>query len=112
MVELDIDDVEPGMTLASDLLTPGGQPLLAAGVAITDKLLVMLERRDIARLSVSAPSQSEEQQETLELTEEQRTQLQKLFSFTDAEHPLIKRLYTLCESRMIRLQPGGIGHEN
>ena len=59
MGRLPLDALEPGMTLASDLLGPDGSMLLPKGMTLTDSHIGSLRRRGVAGADVSEGPQAE-----------------------------------------------------
>ncbi len=58
---IDIDDAEPGMTLADVLKDAGGGTLLPSGAELTESMLTSLRRRGIEQVAVVDDKVSEEE---------------------------------------------------
>lgn len=54
-LELPLDEIQPGMTLAVAVMDRNGQVLLPAGLALTESHIDSLRRRGIDRLAITPP---------------------------------------------------------
>jgi len=92
-------DLEPGMVIARDIVTPTGHILMPAGTKLTSKHVRMLNARGIDRIAVAttdgrtAPTSSPTAEETAR-------QIARRFQHNDPGQPFIGELMRLCESRM------------
>ena len=94
-----IDDLTPGMVLASDLKGSGGRLLLPQGVELQDNHLRTLKAWGVSEVDVCA---DEEEQDTdspvpqvsENQLEQSRSYLQPFFALTDRQHPAISGIFS------------------
>ncbi len=98
MATINIDDLQPGMVLASPAQAANGRVLLAAGVTLTEKHITIfrtwgLTEADIEGVSkeeVAAQAVQDIDPEILQRTEQET---QSLFRHTRLDHPLIAEIF-------------------
>jgi hypothetical protein len=112
MGRLNLAEIQPGMTLAADVLDRNGRVLLKTGLTINDKHLKILKQwgitdadiQGVSREEVTAAAVQHLDQEALRQTEER---LGDLFRNTDREHPFVKELFRLSVLRQVSQMQGG-----
>jgi hypothetical protein len=113
MAFLDVDEIEPGMVLKSDVRTSKGHTLLVAGTEITARHIRILKSRDIDSIDiVGADDLYDIQNGAISqiLPIEATAPISELFANTNASHPFIKELMRLCTQRAIEIHPRHDSH--
>lgn len=109
-----INNLEPGMILAKDVVGRFGRSLLKAGNTITTKHVKIFKSWGITELSIESSDNSE-------LANDANTQIQdtsdptvlsvkKIFKFNDLRHPAVRELFQISLKR--RGQEGASSEEN
>ena len=115
MAFLDIDEIEPGMVLKTDVKTSKGHILLVAGTEITARHIRILKSRDIDSIDIVGADDLYDIQnsgiaEILPI--EATAPISELFANTNATHPFIKELMRLCTQRAIEAPPRHDSHDS
>jgi len=100
MKTLPIDQLQPGMVLADDLLADDGRVLLAQGTELKESHISGLGRRGVveARVEAEEPERPPTQEE-LALLERSQEYVHPSFEYVDPDHPAMQELYRLCVLR-------------
>ncbi|WJW75328.1 hypothetical protein QVG61_12685 [Thiohalobacter sp. IOR34] len=102
MTLIDLDDIEEGMQLASDVVTDSGRRLLCAGARLTRRHLQLLAANGIRRLEVGQPRPATPPPGTPAVDPERlEALLAARFANTDPEQPLIRELQRICRKRWL-----------
>lgn len=102
MKSVKIQDVEPGMVTAQDILTPSGHLLLPAGTKLTTRYIRMLHARNIPHLAIESDDQGPLAVDTpSEQSDERVGLLMNRFQRNDLDHPFIRELARACTSRLM-----------
>jgi hypothetical protein len=111
MGRLNLAEIQPGMTLAADVLDRNGRVLLKTGLTVNDKHLKILKQwgvtdadiQGVSREEITTAAVQHLDQGALARTEER---LHELFRNTDREHPFIKELFRLSVLRQMNQMQG------
>jgi hypothetical protein len=79
MQRVSINKLKPGMVLAKSITNESGMVLLSEGTALTDSLIMRLNRMDITSVSIEGASTSDKSRE------ERLSELDRRFSKTEKE---------------------------
>uniref|UniRef100_I2PXY4 Putative signal transduction protein n=1 Tax=Desulfovibrio sp. U5L TaxID=596152 RepID=I2PXY4_9BACT len=96
MGRLPLDALEPGMTLASDLLGPDGQMLLPKGMVLGESHIASLRRRGVDGADVAGPGDEEAAADAAidpALVEQSAAHVARRFVVNDLAHPAMAALY-------------------
>ncbi len=112
MGRLNLDEIQPGMVLAADVLDRNARILLKAGLEITDKHLKVLKQwgvtdadiKDKDRAEITAAAVQHLDPEVLAKAEEY---FSTLFRHTDRQHPFVGELFRLSVIRRVGVMEGG-----
>jgi HD-like signal output (HDOD) protein len=91
-----LDALEPGMTLASDLLGPDGQMLLPKGMVLGEGHIASLRRRGVAGADVAGPEDEAAAADAAidpALVERSAAHVARRFVVNDLAHPVMAALY-------------------
>ena len=107
MGKVNLENLKPGMILATKIVERGGRVLLGAGVELTDKHVSIFRKWGITEADVQNVTQEEaaataNAQLDPRLLQEAETRMTKLFHLTDRKDPLITELFRLCTIRWVR----------
>lgn len=96
-------DLEPGMMIAMDVVTPTGRVLLPAGSKLTARHIRMLNARGVDRVAVACADgeRPTEQPSSVADVDEVRRRIRQRFQHNDTSHPFIGELVRLCEQRLL-----------
>lgn len=99
-----IDNLEVGMTLANDVLDRAGRLLLAAGVELSPKHLIVLRTWGIMEVDIVGVEESDQDNHLpAEITHEQldtaMAALAPLFQNCGTDHPVMRELLRLAALR-------------
>jgi hypothetical protein len=102
MKNIKIQDIEPGMVTAKDILASSGHLLLPSGTKLTTRYIRMLNARDIPFVAIESDDASPvvENPPTQVIPDERAHQIMKRFQYNDINHPFIKELVRTCTSRL------------
>jgi hypothetical protein len=109
---INLEDIQPGMILETEIQDYSGRLLLGAGSEITEKHLKIFKMWGITKADIRGIEKEEvavratAQIDPL-LLEEAEAEGRELFRHTDLEHPCIKELFRLITLRMVRHKSGG-----
>ena len=100
MGRISIDDILPGMVLASDVKDKGGRTLLGAGNELSDRHLQIFKTWGIVDADIVGADREELASKSLleidpQLLEEAQHETEKVFRHADLSHPAVKELYRL-----------------
>jgi hypothetical protein len=112
MGRLNLEDIQPGMVIAADVLDRNGRILLKTGLEINDKHLKILKQwgitdadiKGVSREEVTAAAVQNLDQEALAKAEEHYTEL---FRLTDRSYPFVEELFRLSILRHVNQMQGG-----
>jgi len=98
MAVLQIDQLQPGMVLASDAVCLSGRVLLRAGAALTEQHLRIFRTWGLSEADIEGVDETEIHEKKLSaadpaLVEKMRTKIQDRFRHTDNTLPLMIELY-------------------
>ncbi len=98
MAYVPVEQTEPGMVLASDVVTGRGQVLIVTGVELTEKHLRGLRTWGITHVEIQgdAPGSAEVGAEFREAAD---VEMRAHFSNVDTSHPFIEVLFQHCYQR-------------
>ncbi len=103
------DLLEPGMTLASDLVTPDGRIMLASGSPLTEAVIRACKMWGVSEADIiggEPESGQGEEQKQGQIHEAYKRLAAKRFSLTNTRHPAVRTLALLfAENAQIRLSP-------
>jgi hypothetical protein len=106
MASINLDEIQPGMTLADDVKDKSGRILLSAGQTVTDNHLRIFKMWGIIEADVKEHDRDNGGKPAIEtdpvLQREVQNQTDELFRHADTEHPAVKELYQLCLARNVR----------
>lgn len=111
MKTLPLNDVEPGMVLAMDLLSDDGRVLLKEGTVLQESHIQGLGRRGVSALQIQADDPDPEaplSEEDEGLLEASQDYVHSCFLFVDPDHPAMQELYRLCVLRTFREMQQGV----
>lgn len=106
MKDVKLDELEPGMITAKDILTHSGHLLLPAGTQVTARHIRMLRARAVGSIAIGtgghlplpdrghvkpAPARSIGM----------KTRVARRFQYNDMSHPFIQELARVYESRLV-----------
>lgn len=98
-----IADLEPGMVVAMDILTPTGHVLLPAGSKLTSRHIRMLNARGVDQVAVAGACEDREAQPVAPAgAEDAARRIGHKFQHNDQSHPFVSELVRLCESRLLK----------
>jgi hypothetical protein len=112
MGKINLENLKPGMILASSVTERGGRVLLGAGVELTEKHISIFRKWGVTEADVQNITQEEatasvtSQLDPLVLREAEN-RMTKLFQLTDRNQPFVQELYRLCTVRWIRQKSRG-----
>jgi len=112
MGKVNLENLKPGMILATKVVERGGRVLLGVGVELTEKHISIFKKWGITEADVQKVTQEEAaatasaQLDPL-LLQEAETRMAKLFHLTDRNDPLITELFRLCTIRWVRKNARG-----
>ncbi len=115
MGKLNLDQIQPGMALASDVFDRNGRILLKAGMVLSDKHLTILKQWGITDADISGIEREEVNAQITQALDPDalahaETLHKNLFRHTDMESPFISELYRLAVLRHVNDQTyGGSG---
>jgi len=113
MGSLNLDDIQPGMTLADDVKDKSGRILLTAGQKVTDKHLKIFKMWGILEADITDNKDDGAPKVEPEIDPLPNGEVQKeadeFFRHTDLDHPAVKEMYRLCIARIVR-KSGGVAH--
>lgn len=109
---INLEDIQPGMTLGAEVKDYTGRVLLCAGSEITCKHLKILKMWGITEADIRGIEKEEVALKTTAqldplLRQEAEAQGRELFRHTDLEHPFIKELFRLFTVRIVRHKSRG-----
>ena len=112
---INLEDIQPGMILDTDVKDHSGRLLLSAGSEITDKHLKIFRMWGIAEADIRGIEKEEVAVKTTaqidpSLRQEAEAKGRELFRHTDLEHPFVKELFRLFTVRMARHKSGDDNH--
>lgn len=105
-MRVSLDDIQAGMTLASDLQEPGGRLLLPARTVLTERHLRYFQMWGI----LDADIEGDQVQTGLDqshpadpaLLAEAEARIASLFRHTDTNHPVVSQVLRHCVTREVR----------
>jgi hypothetical protein len=105
-MRVSLDDIKAGMTLASDLLEPGGRLLLPAQTVLTDRHLRYfqmwgIQDADIEGEQVPTGEDAAEPADPA-LVAEAEARMASLFRHADTSHPVVSQVLHHCITREVR----------
>jgi hypothetical protein len=108
---INLDDIEPGMTLAEDVRDYSGRILLAAGTEITDKHLRIFKMWGITEADIQGLGREDVASSTVSqldpaLIQQAEEQGRLLFRHTDLNDPFTRELFRLFILRTVRAESG------
>lgn len=80
--QLSIDEAQPGMTLAEDVLNPGGKMILPQGAVLTETSINGLRRYEVVQVVVALPDEEAAEEAAAE-RQRQLDRIARLFRSTD-----------------------------
>lgn len=99
-----VDDLQPGMITALEVLTQSGHLLLPSGTKLTSRYIRMLHARDIDYVAVESAESGQRPVRGYHTSaapaDEQTRRVDTRFKHNDASHPFIKELARVCKSRL------------
>jgi hypothetical protein len=105
-MRVSLDDIKAGMTLASDLLEPGGRLLLPANTVLTDRHLRYFQMWGIQDADIEGdhPTQGSEQSVPADpaLVAAAEAHIASLFRHADTNHPVVSQVLRHCVTRELR----------
>ena len=109
-----VDQIEPGMVIASDVVDRSGRVLLASGTVLTDKHLRVFRmwgvtEADIQGITSSGPDGEPGNEPEDRIQEEATARVNELFARANRDHPAmaeLMRLATAWHTRMLRAKKG------
>ena len=112
---INIDDIRPGMRLASSVTDQRGRVLLVPGCEITEKHLRILRMwgiieadiQGVEKVDAAAKALTEIDPVVLKQAEDSARQL---FARTDLDHPAVQELFRQCTLRLARRLLDGGAH--
>jgi hypothetical protein len=113
MGKINLDDIKPGMILASAVTERGGRILLSAGTEITERHLNIFRTWGIAEADVEGVTKEEilaQATARLDPTQlkEAEAEVNELFRHAGQRHPAMTELSRLCILRRVGRNRGGI----
>ena len=108
MKNIKVQDLEPGMVTAKDILATSGHLLLPAGTTLTTRYIRMLHARQIPSVTIDAgdeapplESRADSEPHTPHPSEGRLIRMMERLQFNNLEHPFIKELVRVCTMRLI-----------
>jgi hypothetical protein len=113
MGRLNLDEIQAGMVIATDVLDRNGRVLLKTGLQINDKHLKILKQWGITDADIQGVSREEVTAAAIQnLDKDALAQAQEhyttLFRHTDRDHPFVAELFRLSVLRHVNQTQGGI----
>jgi hypothetical protein len=107
---INLDDIQPGMTLSKDVKDRTGRVLLTAKTQLTEGHIKIFRKwgvlsADIEGVSREEVVNNEFQEMDPAMVEEAKAQAEKLFAHADTSHPVMKELFTVCTKRLMSMRP-------
>lgn len=104
MAKLEIDELEPGMVLASDLKAWNGRLLLGKGVKLTPDHLQTMKTWGVVEAEIEGISENDVDAKRAThmdppIVEAADKLTRQRFIYTDLEHEVIRRLFQICVRR-------------
>lgn len=113
MIDKNIDEIQPGATLAASVNSTSGSLLLEAGAQLSRKHLLMLKAHGIKQVRIlDTLGQTGENSLPLAASLDQQPHLLELFRHNNVNHPFIKTLIRLCELRVGHPSTGACRHDS
>lgn len=111
MGRLNLDEISPGMTLASDVLDRSGRVLLKSGLQVTEKHLTILKQWGITDADILGVDRDEINAKTIESFDQDiltacETEKRELFHHADMSHPINQELFRLSVLRSMKRKAG------
>ncbi len=111
MGRLNLDEISPGMILASDVLDRSGRVLLKTGLQVTEKHLTILKQWGITDADILGVDRDEINAKTIESFDKDvltacETEKRELFHHADMAHPINQELFRLSVLRSMKRKAG------
>lgn len=112
MGKLNLDQIQPGMALASDVFDRNGRILLKAGMVLSDKHLTILRQWGITDADITGIEREEVNAQIAQALDpdalaKAESLYNELFRHVDRESPFISELYRLSVIRHVNQQTYG-----
>ncbi len=110
MAKLHIDEIEPGMVLATDLIGPGGMLLLPKGLILAEGHIESVRRRGVTEADVDVEGDGAPDQAAAldpELLKEAEEYVAPFFAFSDMELPATVQIYKIAVNYAARRMASG-----
>lgn len=98
MMDLCLDDLQPGLVLVHPAVDSKGNVLLGKGVQLTARHLTLLRAHGVTHVD-AAPSGTESTGAAAPSVQEASMQIEEQFRNTNPDHPLISELKRICLRR-------------
>ena len=98
MTVVRLNNLAPGMVPAGDVKDHRGRVLLVSGVEITEKHIKSFKAWGVTEVAIQDLPHQENNSETqkhMELPDPNKPEAEKLFQYTDCQHPAIQELFKL-----------------
>jgi hypothetical protein len=107
---INLNDVQPGMTLAQDVKDRAGRVLLTAQTELTEGHIKIFRKWGVTAADIEGVSRDEIATNALQgfdpaTVEEAKARAEKLFSHADTSHPVMNELLMLCTKRLMTSKP-------
>jgi hypothetical protein len=117
MGKLNLDEIQPGMTLAADVLDRNGRILLKGGLSINEKHLKILKQWGVTEADISGVDREEiNAQVTQNLAPEMLAKAEAycsgLFRHADMQLPVNQELFRLSVLRYVNQHLEGVASDN
>ena len=105
-MRVSLEDLKTGMTLAADLLEPGGRLLLPAATVLTDRHLRYFQMWGVGGAEIEGDEAQngagESEAADPALVAEAEARMASLFRHTDTSHPVVSQVLRHCVAREVR----------
>ncbi len=107
---INIDDIQPGMTLARDVKDKAGRVLLTAKTELTDGHIKIFKKWGVLGADIEGVNREEvADNELLAMDpvalEEAKARAEELFVHADTSHPVMKELFMVCTKILMSTHP-------
>lgn len=111
MSRLNLDEIQSGMVVASDILDRNGRILLKSGLSLSEKHLTILKQWGITDADIQGANREEVNAKALECLDQEllkktEDEFQTVFLHADREQPVNRELFRLAVLRTARKQMG------
>jgi len=117
MGRLNLDEIQPGMLIASDVLDRNGRVLLKQGLQITEKHLTILKQWGVTDADIEGVSREEINAQAIEALDKDalskaESEYEELFRHADREHPFNQELFRLSVLRRVHRTMGEVASDH